>query len=515
MRPLSFLLLLMALARLGFFAATFARESLQMDFAAYYTAGEALNRGLDPYVNHVDATPPLWDGVARYTHSRFLYPPLAAYLFRPLAALPYATAKALWTALGILTTAASLAVAAWIIGFERVSRVGWLWIAIATATFHPLLTHLERGQIDTLTLLLLMVSIGLMMFSQRSQATTHGPRSIGEPRRSWKGAPIAAGLLLALASLLKLHIVLILPFLVVRKRWRVVAAYITGLALIGVTSLLATPELSRAYITEHLPRISVYGEAGTEEMLVPQEQLDALLAGVPEGMTLKGAPGQTLVYQRESFSFFANGTLVRHVAPRLAISPVMQRLGIQPSVSQLSLALFALLFGGFYFCQHLYLKAAGTAGTDPIVEFVYWTLALVVISITAPQTWVMNLVWLLPLFVVLAAEFRRIAAPAPPGASPAHPSEFAIALTVLMGLAMAGVPDRFIAAPYFALLRRIPDRWLYPLGWEWASHKYLVAQALVLAGGAASALLMVAQKRWQRAPSRSNVRSPRPPVSSS
>jgi hypothetical protein len=494
-------LLLLALARLAFFAVTFARESLQMDFAAYYTAGEALNRGLDPYVNQVTADPPLWDGVARYSHSRFLYPPLAAHLFRPLASLPYATAKSLWTVLGILTTAGSLTIAAWMIGCKRITPLAWVWIATATAGFHPLLTHLERGQIDTFTLLLLMTSIGLMIYPQRPRADADPSDLVEDHGRRLEPASLAAGLLLALATLLKLHIGLILPFLIVRKRWSIATTYVAGLALIGVTSLLVSPGLSRTYIAQHLPRVSVYGEAGTAEMLVPQEQLDELLAGVPEGMTLKGVPGRTVVYHRESFGFFANGTLVRYVAPRLAESPIMQRWGLQVSVSQLSLGLFALLFGGFYLCWLLYVRAASSATTSPIAELVYWNLALVVISITAPQTWVMNLVWLLPLFVIVAAELHRMAAPETGGG---RLPEYAIAMVVLVALALAGIPDRFIAAPYIPWLWRMPDRWLYPFGWEWASHKYLVAQALLLAAGAASTVVVVARRRrnpvtpWER-----------------
>ncbi|HEX4403719.1 MAG TPA: hypothetical protein VH560_02755 [Polyangia bacterium] len=34
------------------------------------------------------SAPELWDGVAVFTHSRFLYPPIVAELFRPFAALP-------------------------------------------------------------------------------------------------------------------------------------------------------------------------------------------------------------------------------------------------------------------------------------------------------------------------------------------------------------------------------------------------------------------------------------------
>ncbi len=156
--------MLIALVRLVSFTVQFARLSLQMDFAAYYTAGEAVDRGLDPYVNQVAADPPLWDGVARYTHSRFLYPPLAAYLFVPLARLPYLWAKSLWALSGTalygreprhhrMGRSAS----------ERITRPAWMLIVTATALFHPLLTHLERGQIDCLTLVLLMLSIALMI----------------------------------------------------------------------------------------------------------------------------------------------------------------------------------------------------------------------------------------------------------------------------------------------------------------------------------------------------------------
>ena len=80
--------------------AWFAGRSLQQDFAAYWIAGTARRLGLDPYVNHVGsaAAPNLWDGLALFRHSRFLYLPLVADLFRPLASVRYAAAKGLFTA---------------------------------------------------------------------------------------------------------------------------------------------------------------------------------------------------------------------------------------------------------------------------------------------------------------------------------------------------------------------------------------------------------------------------------
>ena len=84
-----------AVAAVAAFAAAAAAGVVQEDFAAYWVAGGIRRLGLDPYVNHaVAGTVPeaLWDGSV-FHHSRFLYPPLAAELFRPLAALPFRAAK--------------------------------------------------------------------------------------------------------------------------------------------------------------------------------------------------------------------------------------------------------------------------------------------------------------------------------------------------------------------------------------------------------------------------------------
>ncbi|HVV53536.1 MAG TPA: glycosyltransferase 87 family protein, partial [Polyangia bacterium] len=137
---------LAAIAVVALAGAWFAARALQQDFAAYFIAGAARARGLDPYVNHVGAAGPgvdgrLWDGVATFRHSRFLYPPLVADLFRPLAALPYLAAKSLFTAamLGAWLGAGLLAAG------DRRGRTAYF---VASALFFPLYRHLERGQLD-------------------------------------------------------------------------------------------------------------------------------------------------------------------------------------------------------------------------------------------------------------------------------------------------------------------------------------------------------------------------------
>ena len=94
-----------AVVRLVGFAIQFGLDSLQVDFTTFYTAGQAMNHGLSPYVNHVAESPSVWDGVAGFEHSRFLHPPLVATLFRPLSLLPYATAKFVWMGISLASVA--------------------------------------------------------------------------------------------------------------------------------------------------------------------------------------------------------------------------------------------------------------------------------------------------------------------------------------------------------------------------------------------------------------------------
>ena len=140
-----------AVAVVTAFAAYVAVASLQEDFAAYWIAGAARRLGLDPYINHLGsaAAPGLWDGVAPFGHSRFLYPPLVAELFRPLAALPYRAAKALYT---------GAAVAAWIASALLLGRRAAPVFLGAGALFFPLYLHLERGQIDLFALPFLIIA---------------------------------------------------------------------------------------------------------------------------------------------------------------------------------------------------------------------------------------------------------------------------------------------------------------------------------------------------------------------
>ena len=88
-RGLLLVLFLVVVVRLFGFLIVFHQTVLQMDFSAFYIAGKSVSRGLSPYVNYVESDPGLWDGVNGFTHSRFLYPPLAARPFQLLASFTH------------------------------------------------------------------------------------------------------------------------------------------------------------------------------------------------------------------------------------------------------------------------------------------------------------------------------------------------------------------------------------------------------------------------------------------
>src|SRR4051812_23437471 len=190
-------LLAFSIVRLAGLAADASLHSLQMDFSAFQTAGVAMNAGLSPYRSHVDHVPPIWDGISEYTHSRFLYPPLVGSLIQPLALLPFRLSKTLWTAFSLLCIMSAVVLSA------RHLKLPTLQIALViglVGLFQPVLTEIERGQIDGIILLLITVAI------------------VALDRGSRRGG-IAAGVLLACATLLKLHCLFFLPFLALRRKW--------------------------------------------------------------------------------------------------------------------------------------------------------------------------------------------------------------------------------------------------------------------------------------------------------
>jgi hypothetical protein len=361
--------------RIGVQAVRFGVESVQQDFASYFVAGQATARGLSPYDNHVDAEPPLWDGVAAYRHSRFLYLPIVAWAFFPLTWLPYAAAKFVWMVLALAALAVALWQAARAVAL-RLDATSGLAMAVIAAAYFPVLALLERGQIDSVTLAILMVAVCCLARGRRE---------------------MAAGVLLACATAVKLHGVFLLPFLAARKRWRAVTGFIVGAAGILLISLLVHgPELLGRYVSEELPRISRYGDRGPQASRLAPHHFRPLLEAVPPGRT--NFQGRT--YAIEALAFEINASAVRTPVGR-AVWNAAKGLGLPLAPAQVSLVFLAVGLAVVLAWQ----RWSGPP-RDRVAEFAYWNTVLILILLCAPLTWTMATVWLLPTAVVVLKGFQ-------------------------------------------------------------------------------------------------------------
>ena len=445
LRALLLLALAAALLRLAILGLGFARYNLQVDFSAYYTAGEAALAGLSPYVNQAGQEPAIWDGLCFTTFSRFLYPPPALLPFLGLALLPFAAAKLLWTALLLVLAAAALLLGARLAGIPWRSRSLTL-VGLGLAVSWPLLLTLERGQIDLLTLTVLLCAL----WAGRGRT---------------RGNAVLAGILWAVAIIFKPHSLLALPFLLLRRQWLIAAGAGAALALaFGLSGLLA-PAVTHEYRTTVAPRLARHGDDPPKSDLLPRETMRAVLAGLPPQIASK----QEHLYRRFGLEFDERGSLVWAVGGEAPARPGTLSLILWAALSGLVLAcrrprkdeptrvgcrralLAANDRGRAWRGRAKRARGGGRCGAEgrsepfegshvsqySVEDLAWWQVGLCVVLLSAPLTWAMNLVWLVPAGFVIAARQARWNQQAPGWLATTSQ------VMGVVGLALAAVPDRF------------------------------------------------------------------------
>jgi hypothetical protein len=414
--------------RLLNYALRFGLDTLQVDFSAYYTAGESLNAGLSPYKNNVVHDPPIWDGIDRYKYSRFLYPPLAASFFQLFALIPFLQAKLLWELISLVSIAAAIFMTTRF--FPLPTRIHALLVGIFISLYWPLLIHLERGQVDALTLLLLVAAFLLIVRQEK--------------RREW-----VAGVLLSIACLFKLYGLFILPFIILRRRWKVLQGFVLGVvAMLLLTFVVPSGWVHLIdYAYNHLPRIANYGDIAESNTLIDKGRIKAVLADTPAAFdTVKDGRG----YLLGSLDFNPNAT---------AIEPLQRWLiskSLPLSVSVLSIIVFVVMFFSLYLWER-FLVGFPLQARD---EFLYWQIPMIVILLAAPLTWAMNTVWLLPLIVVVISSYKR-------GDSK---KKYLSILIIFLGLVLVMLPEDIhaqVSAPVWNFL---------------STQKYVFSEVIVLIG---------------------------------
>ncbi len=371
------ILAFLALLRLVGFTVAFGEKSLQVDFSAYYTAGESVNAHLSPYKNYLDSTPRIWDGYDTFKHSRFLYPPLVAYLFRLIALLPYHVAKYVWMYLSIISLllAALLAFKAMNIKIDVVK--GFI-VLILLFTFHPLIKYLAFGEIDAITLFFMVLGVYQICNKKNKKLS---------------------GIFFAISVLLKLHNILILPFLFLRKQWKVLIGFAAGGFILTFFSLLLCGfGQTISYLTVDLPRIAIYGEGGTKDMMEPDTVVSSL--NLDEGSTTKD--GRVYSLARDGFNWTEYATLTQTPIGHL-FQWLLLKLKLNASQTAVSIIIFIILFSIFYI--KIFKGGSGNLQTQ-YDDFLFWQAAFLIILLSAPITWDTNTVWLITLFPVLASKLK-------------------------------------------------------------------------------------------------------------
>jgi hypothetical protein len=430
-RGLLIALFLVVVTRLLGFVVVINYTILQMDFAAFYAAGKTVSAGLNPYLNLVETDPELWDGVATFAHSRFLYPPLAARPFQLIALLPFSIAKSVWTISSLIALGAAM-VLAFRLSKTKESIANLLVVGTIVGIAYPTMTLLERGQADAFTLLLILGAL-LMMGKGTRQA-------------------LVGGGLLALATLMKLNCIFLIPFLLLRRRWHALLGFVAGgILLLGVSLVVDGPAAISDYAGNQMPRIAEHGEGGTPEMSLPRESFMAAMTGMSAGFsTMDGKP-----YRRQMFRFVINASAVQSGVGKMMRSAA-DAVGVRLSPSGAALILVAIFTGLLFFWQKRFGPLGGAGNSTG--ELAYWQLVLAILLLCGPVTWAMTTVWLLPLSVFLVVQAKDLHGKG---------ETFALLLCAV-GLGIVVAPDAY------------GSFMLSPFPREWMDLKYVVAELIVI-----------------------------------
>ena len=208
------ILCLAALARMWTIADVLPARATQWDFSIYYMSAMAVREGLNPYKTDFG---PLGESlgleVGEIHHATD--PPTFLLLMEPFAAMRERTAFYIWVGLNAILLAAALALL-----FGKSSGLGGsggLALAALAVMYPPVYYHFFLAQSKIPILLLLIMMMKCM-------------------EREWDRA---AGLCLAFAGLLRMFPLLLIGYLAIQRRWRVLLWTFIGLAIGTLVTIAA------------------------------------------------------------------------------------------------------------------------------------------------------------------------------------------------------------------------------------------------------------------------------------
>jgi hypothetical protein len=315
------------------------------DFEHFYHAARAMMLGEDIYASHTRG---------------YIYPPLLAMLLRPLAGLDLRPAQLAWAGVnlamvgGTVWLALRVAVTRLEIAADRLTLSAVACVGVLIG-FEPLRQEIEEGQTDTIVALALVGALAAL------------------DRR-----PLLAGVLIGLGANIKYQALVVVPYLLLRRRWAA-----AGSALASVAAFALVPAVV----------------VGWERNL---RYLSTAFGGVAKllGMTPAGEIVKTHDIRWEKSISVTSG-LAKSLGPGVPDTII---LGLAVGVAMIVLGLAMAI----YTRRGMPLFAGRAAETDAsgvafrVVPF-EWAGLLVAVLAFSPQTLVRHMYILLPMFIWTAA----------------------------------------------------------------------------------------------------------------
>ncbi len=133
-----------------------SNETYAIDYRAFYLAGKSVLNNLNPYLNHIslssDFYGPINSELSKF--SGWKYPPLASYIFAPLASLPYELSKNIFNLISLL----SISLLTFFIIKKRIFYINPYSLIIVGISF-PVLSIISRGQVEILIVSLALIAL--------------------------------------------------------------------------------------------------------------------------------------------------------------------------------------------------------------------------------------------------------------------------------------------------------------------------------------------------------------------
>ncbi len=191
------------------------------DFKVHYLSPIAVFSGNNPYKG----------GENFFTPE--VYPPFVIYLFSPFILFSYSVAEKLWTALSIIFLFVSLYFIFKINGKFLFSTTGLLLSALFFTFYFPIKFTLGMGQINFLILFLTVLSVYFLN----------------------KNKEASSGFFLTLSMMIKFFPLLLLPYLLLLKKWKMLLSIGITFCTISFFIFLLNPKLTLYFYGSVLPSL--------------------------------------------------------------------------------------------------------------------------------------------------------------------------------------------------------------------------------------------------------------------